>query len=178
MSEESASLARRLRQLGNQLMVLASNASLNHAAPADRSIFKHLEQDSDLWLLAAKEMYKDRLARRRYFSAKLFGEPAWDILLDLYVAEKEDRAVSVTSACLAAQVPQTTAIRWIRMLEQEGFVLRDQDQHDGRRRILRISEKGYAQMTAFIAENREDWIDAPRPVVSQYGDEQVVRVAF
>jgi DNA-binding MarR family transcriptional regulator len=167
LTAETAFLTRQLRLLGNQLMVLASKASLNDAAPGDRSAFRQLEHDSDLWLLAAKDMYKDRLARRRYFAAKLFGEPAWDILLDLYIAEKENRVISVTSACLAAQVPQTTAIRWIRMLEQEGFVLRDQDRHDGRRRLLRISEKGYARMTGYIAENRQDWFEAPLTAANQ-----------
>ncbi len=167
LTAETAFLTRQLRLLGNQLMVLASKASLNDAAPGDRSIFKKLEQDSDLWLLAAKEMYQERLARRRYFSPELFGEPAWDILLDLYIAEKENRVISVTSACVAAQVPQTTAIRWIRMLEQEGFVLRDQDRHDGRRRLLRISEKGYARMTGYIAENRKDWDDVPRSAANE-----------
>lgn len=167
MTAETAFLTRQLRLLGNQLMVLASKTSLNEAAPGDRSVFKQLEHDSDLWLLAAKDLYKERLARRRYFSANLFGEPAWDILLDLYIAEKENRVTSVTSACLGAQVPQTTAIRWIRMLEQEGLVLRDQDRHDGRRRLLRISEKGYARMTGYIAENRKDWDDAPLSAANQ-----------
>ena len=167
MTAETAFLTRQLRLLGNQLMVLASKASLGDAAPGDRSAFRQLEHDSDLWLLAAKDLYKERLARRRYFSANLFGEPAWDILLDLYIAEKENRVTSVTSACLGAQVPQTTAIRWIRMLEQEGLVVRDQDRHDGRRRLLRMSEKGYARMTGYIAENRKDWDDAPLSAANQ-----------
>jgi DNA-binding MarR family transcriptional regulator len=165
VTAETASLTRQLRLLGNQLMALASRASLNHAAPADRSIFKHLEQDSDLWLLAAKDMYKERVSRRRFFSPGLFGEPAWDILLDLYIAEKESQSISISAACLGAQVPMSTALRHLKLLEQEGLVSREPDARDGRRHHVRISDKGYALMTAYIADQRQDWLadDLLRP---------------
>ena len=39
---------------------------------------------------------------------ELFGEPAWDILLDLYIANVENKPVSVSSACIGSAAPPTT----------------------------------------------------------------------
>jgi hypothetical protein len=51
-----------------------------------------------------------RRLRERLLPAGLFADPAWDMLLDLYAAEIEEQPVSVTSACIAAAAPATTAL--------------------------------------------------------------------
>jgi hypothetical protein len=43
--------------------------------------------------------------RARYFKRELFKDPAWDILLDLYVARADGRGISVSSACIASGAP-------------------------------------------------------------------------
>ena len=158
MTAETASLTRQLRLLGNHMMRVASQVAQQGCRPVERSVFRGLELDSDLWLLAAKDMYRERVSRRRFFSPDLFGEPAWDVLLDLYIAEKENQPVSVSAACLGAQVPMTTALRHLKLLEESGLVTREPDARDGRRHYVRISDKGYAQMTAYIADQRKDWL--------------------
>lgn len=75
-------------------------------------------------------------ARRRRdaaFPGIEFGEPAWDMLLDLYVQHVEGRKVSVSSLCTAAAVPPTTALRWIETLTNAGQFIRSPDPLDGRR---------------------------------------------
>jgi DNA-binding MarR family transcriptional regulator len=140
------------------MMRVASQVVQQSCGPLERSSLRGLELDNDLWLLAAKDMYKERMDRRRFFSPDLFGEPAWDILLDLYIAEKENEPVSVSAACLGAQVPMTTALRYLKLLEEQGLITREPDARDGRRHHVRISDKGYAQMTAYIAEQRKVWL--------------------
>ena len=44
--------------------------------------------------------------------AELFGDPAWDMLLDLTAARAEHTRVSVTSLCIASAVPPTGAPGW------------------------------------------------------------------
>lgn len=72
----------------------------------------------------------------------LFGEPAWDILLDLFVMQHLHCNVSVNSACIAAAVAPTTALRHLARLEALGLVESTDDPMDRRRRFLRLSDTG------------------------------------
>ncbi|WP_428630267.1 winged helix DNA-binding protein [Sphingopyxis sp.] len=62
------------------------------------------------------------------------------MLLDLYAAHYERREVSVSSLCIAANVPATTALRWIKSMTDHGMFERTCDRHDGRRILIAISE--------------------------------------
>jgi DNA-binding MarR family transcriptional regulator len=77
--------------------------------------------------------------RARFFNEKLFSDPAWDIILDLLEAEITQRRVPVTSLCIAAAVPPTTALRWIRSMTEAGLLHRRPDPHDGRRDFVELS---------------------------------------
>jgi hypothetical protein len=81
----------------------------------------------------ARHLLWERRTRDRAFISNVFGEPAWDMMLDLFAAHEEGRSVSVSSICIAAAVPQTTALRWLAVLEAHGYVLRKNDPRDRRR---------------------------------------------
>lgn len=102
--------------------------------------------------LRAASLYAQRRARDRAFGeiASFFNEPAWDILLDLFVAEGEGKQVSVSSACIAACVPPTTGLRWIRYLTEAGFVEERVDTGDRRRRLLRLAPGSTRMMRAYL----------------------------
>jgi DNA-binding transcriptional ArsR family regulator len=114
---------------------------------------------SGAMLAFARETYNIRRRRGRFLPADLFGEPTWDILLDLYVATRENRPVPTTSACIGAHVPPTTALRWLRILEARGLVEREEDDRDGRRTFVRLSERGLAAM--------EDWLQLALTTLDQ-----------
>lgn len=105
---------------------------------------------ADALLAFARETYRIRRRRARFLPADLFGEPTWDILLDLYVATRESRPVPTTSACIGAHVPPTTALRWLRILEARGLVEREEDGRDGRRTFVRLSVQGLAAMEGWL----------------------------
>ncbi|NKJ43856.1 MULTISPECIES: MarR family transcriptional regulator [unclassified Novosphingobium] len=98
-------------------------------------------------LAMAREIYAGRRRRERFLAADLFGEPTWDILLDLYIAAGEGRRVPTTSACIGANVPPTTALRWLRILEARALVEREDDGRDGRRTFVCLTARGMAAMT-------------------------------
>ncbi|OJY61931.1 MAG: hypothetical protein BGP16_15475 [Sphingobium sp. 66-54] len=77
-------------------------------------------------------------------------EPAWDILLDLFSSTALGRRVSVSSACIAADVPPTTALRHLRLLEESGLVSRMRDEKDGRRVYMVLSAQGERIARAFL----------------------------
>ncbi len=103
----------------------------------------------------AKALYRARRQRERYFGAlaDAFSEPAWDLMLDLFIAQREGRRVSVTSAAIAANVPPTTALRWIAHLEEQGILSREPDASDRRRTWLRLEEVTYRQMELYVTDS-------------------------
>ncbi len=91
---------------------------------------------------------KARRLRERFFPADLFADPAWDILLDLAAAQREGTRVSVSSLCIAANVPTTTGLRWIKAMVDRGLLLREPDPHDARRAFIILSPEADLTMDA------------------------------
>lgn len=106
--------------------------------------------DKAMLLERAGQDYANRRNRRRFFPAELFGEPAWDLLLDLFKARLEDRMITVTSACLGADVPVSTALRWIGVLEGQGLVERSRNISDSRSSWVRLTDDATKAMAAYI----------------------------
>jgi DNA-binding MarR family transcriptional regulator len=127
-------------------------------APAEDGSEPDLTVDDALLALLAEEVYRDRRRRARHLPVRLLGEPAWDIMLDLFVAGGRGQAVSVSNACLAADAPASTALRWLQHLQAEGLVERLPDATDARRHYVRLTDQGVAQMSAYFAECRADLV--------------------
>lgn len=125
---EPAQIGTWLRQLAEQVEALA---------PVEIQTPAHVP--ADLLRQALRDRLKARRARDALFGADLFADPAWDLLLDLLLCDLEQRRVSISSACLAAAVPATTALRWIVQLETRGLVLRIDDPGDRRRSYLTLT---------------------------------------
>ncbi|MCA3255921.1 MAG: response regulator [Alphaproteobacteria bacterium] len=98
---------------------------------------------------------RGRQARSRFFSADLFADPAWDILLDLTESRLEGKEISISSLCLASGVPPSTALRWIKSMTDEGMLIRRADPADGRRFIVEMSEPTAMAMTKCLEAIRE-----------------------
>lgn len=104
-------------------------------------------------LTLARRAYSLRRRRAAIFgNAELFGEPAWDILLDLFIAHGEGKTVSVSSACIGSAAPATTGLRWLGVLAEEGLVVRENDPEDNRRVLVRLTDAGIAAMERFFGE--------------------------
>ena len=82
-------------------------------------------------------------ARRAFGpNADLLSSPVWDLMLDLYIADHDRAVVSVSSACIAANVPATTALRWMAALQTRGLIARSADPFDARRVFVRLTDAG------------------------------------
>ena len=103
-------------------------------------------------LLAAKQVYGLRRVRARIFGADLFADPSWDILLDLFIAKREGRKVTISSACLASAAPTTTATRHISHLVQLGLVARIPHPNDARSSYIELTAKGDRKLTQMFRE--------------------------
>ena len=142
--------ARRLLYTATQLMALAHDLESDAVAPKDRAPAR-LEPNDSVLVELARQIYRARRERTLLREwADLFGEPAWDIVIDLYIAAHENRDVSVSSACIGAAVPSTTALRWLRVLEDRGIAVRDEDPVDHRRTFVRLSAAAFAELNRYF----------------------------
>ena len=92
----------------------------------------------DLIALAGR-IYEARRDRERVFRQKIFGEPAWDMLLALYYLPKRGELLSVTGLCHAAAVPPTTGLRYQAELTREGLIDRGPPGTDQRMQFMRLT---------------------------------------
>lgn len=92
-------------------------------------------------LSTAQAELKHRRFREQIFPDQLFADPAWDILLEMFIARARGKRVSVSDACIASAVPATTGLRWVKTLEQMKLIEREADSADGRRIILTMTDE-------------------------------------
>jgi DNA-binding MarR family transcriptional regulator len=102
------------------------------------------------YAIMAEQTYKERRLRHDYFDDDLFGEAAWDIMLDLYKQKSRHRQVSVTSACIASAVPPTTALRWIGLLVERGMLARTGDPLDRRRAFIELTQPALGKLGQYF----------------------------
>lgn len=98
------------------------------------------------WLIGA------RRKRAGYLPHELFGEPAWDMLLHLLRAELAHEGMSVSSACIAAGVPASTGLRWLKMFEEQGLVIRRCDAGDAEGTYVALSSTGSSAIRRYFLE--------------------------
>jgi hypothetical protein len=146
----------RLRQLSEEVSRIASTlARLSTGAATAPPPVMHPAHGDDLPPLSAdtvRSVIRARRLRSRFFPEELFADPAWDMLLDLLQAELSHLRVPVSSLCIAAAVPATTALRWLKTLASQGLFVRRADPHDGRRVFVELApETSHALRRYFAA---------------------------
>lgn len=107
--------------------------------------------DAEASVHIAKRYLRARRERARLFPQELFADPAWDILLDLYVAHASKQRISISAACIASGVPSTTGLRWIGRLEELALVHRADDPSDRRRAYIALTPVAVSKVEQWIA---------------------------
>lgn len=133
----------------------AGNLARRSAGQVDRN-GSDAEAEADVPRISAEKVRSVIRARRhrsQYFSEQLFADPAWDILLDLLAAEVAQHRVSVSSLCVAAAVPATTALRWMKVLVEKGMIVRREDPHDARRTWVELAPPTSLQLRRYFAHS-------------------------
>jgi DNA-binding MarR family transcriptional regulator len=147
--------AERLRQLSEEVNRIASTLARLSAGPSTAPRAVEPAFTADIPPLSAetvRNVIRARRLRARYFSADMFADPAWDMLLDLLQAEIAQLRVPVSSLCIAAAVPATTALRWLKTMVSEGLFVRRADPHDGRRVFVELAPDASIALRRYFAE--------------------------
>ena len=146
--------AARLRQLSDEVSRIAATLarlSVGPDVPAERPP-PPTGNAPTVSLDAVRQVIRARRMRARYFDEELFADPAWDMLLDLLYAEISNLRVPVSSLCIAAAVPATTGLRWLKTMVQQGIFLRQADPHDGRRVFVELAPHTSQSLRRYFAE--------------------------
>lgn len=98
----------------------------------------------------AEAEYRQRRSRAEFLPEELFSEPAWDILLDLFIHECRGKMTPTTSACIASNVAPTTALRYLDILDNLGLIYRSRSDRDNRLRFVRLTNVGRLAMTEYF----------------------------
>lgn len=150
--------AERLRLLNEEVARLAAVLSDFAADPVRRELRERghgyraePSADPDPDPRTVRATIRARRLRDQFFTPELFADPAWDMLLDLYAARLERGRVSVSSLCIAASVPPTTALRWIGTMHDAGLFEREADPGDRRRAHITLSTRAADAMRGYFA---------------------------
>jgi DNA-binding MarR family transcriptional regulator len=148
--------AERLRQLSDEVSRIASTlARLSTGPSAAPTLPTHKVPQADAPPVSVeliRSIIRARRLRARFFQEDLFADPAWDMLLDLLQAEISHLRVPVSSLCIAAAVPATTALRWLKTMVEQGLFIRRADPHDGRRVFVELAPEASRALRNYFAE--------------------------
>jgi DNA repair protein RadC len=81
-----------------------------------------------------------RQARANIFGhADIFGDPAWELLTDLFIHQCLGKKVAISALCATSFAPRSTTLRWINRLCDTGFAVKIDDPSDGRRQFVKLT---------------------------------------
>lgn len=95
-----------------------------------------------------------RSYRAKHFGPALFSDPAWDMLLVLFVASVREQMVTARELAKATATPTPTAIRWIDVLERDGLLQRNADPARAGYDDVRLSVRGRAAIYQWLEDCR------------------------
>ena len=153
MSAATVSNADRLRQMARELLDMAeaidgddnSAFMFSRSRPTDTP-----EMALPRIVQQARSEYQARRDRLTNMPNELFGEPGWDILLDLFIEQAEGRVTPVTSASIASCAPATTALRYLSLLESIRYIEEKQKHKDKRVRLIGLSKLGHESVASYL----------------------------
>ena len=103
---------------------------------------RRIERDAFNLAMRARREQKRREGRKSHLPAEFLGEPAWDMLLELFCQFAGGAKVSVKSLTYVSGLAPTTALRMIERLVEADLVARSGSETDGRVVLLNMTQRG------------------------------------
>lgn len=77
------------------------------------------------------------------------------MLLDLFIHEREGKALSISSLCVAAGIPMSSGLRLVQHMCNARLLRRIPDPQDGRRSFMRIEPSLAHRLRAYFEAGSE-----------------------
>jgi DNA-binding MarR family transcriptional regulator len=141
-------------QLNDEIGRIASTLA-DLSSKLSAAVSPTIAKDADE-LAVKEEIVRSAIRHRRlrelYFANDLFADPAWDMMLELLLAEIIQQRVTVSNLCDAAGVPPTTALRWQKAMVDRGLFVRISDPVDARRIYVELAPEASVGLRRYFAE--------------------------
>jgi DNA repair protein RadC len=99
----------------------------------------------------ARHTYRRRQHRRELIgSPDLFGEPAWDMMIYLFIHTRDGTAVATSTLCSASTATPSTALRLINKLCEAGLMRKVDDPKDGRRQFVELTAEAAKRLETYF----------------------------
>jgi DNA-binding MarR family transcriptional regulator len=99
----------------------------------------------------AHRLIRFAVERADQLGGDLFANPAWSILLNVFIATELDRRATIESVAVAANLTESSAARWLNVLVQRGL-LEIVESADGDRPLVRTTESGRRRLGGFLGD--------------------------
>ena len=81
----------------------------------------------------------------------MFGEPAWEMLLCLYITDQSEGHQSISRLAELVETPLSTTVRWIDYLDRERLIEREPNPTDKRVIYIRLAARGRELLEAYLS---------------------------
>jgi DNA-binding MarR family transcriptional regulator len=120
-----------------------------HSHASDRS--GEVGERTRLAQFATKVFYA-RTQRAGIFGAGMFGEPAWDMLLALYMLGSEGPRLSIGHLMQLSGTAQSTGLRWLQFLEDQKLVERKAQSNDDREAFVELTANTWTLLDSYFSK--------------------------
>jgi len=93
-----------------------------------------------------------RRRRGALFGEELFSDPAWEILLHLFLAELDQVRLTAGGLAHRANLPQTTVHRWLLVLAARTLLVKRADPLDARRMFVELHPDASLAMRQYFMQ--------------------------
>lgn len=119
-----------------------------HGAEAD----SHSLSGEYQLLAAARGILERRRQREAEFNSVLFGEPAWEMLLELFVLETAGGSSStLTQLTARSRSPASAVVRWVKFLERDGLVVLRRHPTDHGTEFVELTSEARQSLEKYLA---------------------------
>lgn len=119
-----------------------------------RSVSPKIERDEGAGAMrhafVARRMLHILRVGNETLGGQLFSNPAWEILLDLFVNRSEGKRVTIVSLCITATAPAGTVLRYLNALTEAGLVIQADAEDDRPSPVVDLSADAFASMKAIL----------------------------
>lgn len=147
LSQQDVRAARRLLKL-----LLHEDLKTSVGQPLEGSVRPVGDTSRAALVARAREEFGNRRRRTSIFERSMFGEPAWDMLIALYILDVSGPRQTTGALMQFSGAPITTARRWLDYLVANGFAVRSHHPTDQRVMFVSLSEKGRDALDLYYSE--------------------------
>lgn len=139
------------RDVAEARRLLSLLADAQAGAPAEAEPEASMRGSPPAELLSrARAILEGRRRREALFGKTIFGEPAWEMLLLLYLGASESRRTLGRLGELAG-ISKSTALRWIDYLDRQELVRREPHPTDKRAVFVELTKKGRQSLDLYLS---------------------------